>query len=205
MTAPEANRLIPHKQPDKAQLVVYAGRRGEGKTFGINDFIQTAEPRVLAFDPFEDFDGIIESPTVEEALADMGHWTTACRRRVCPPINDDTHEFADEAFSQIIGESETPLRNALLVLDEITLWSEYRAKRALKTLIFQGRRLGIRMLVASQRLALVPDAMLSEATHMVLFKFVRPRDLDVLANWTDEETAAICSNLSPHQCVYVEL
>lgn len=185
-------------------MVVYAGRRGEGKTFGIRHYIETREPRILALDPFEDFDNILESENISDALNDMAHWETACRRRIVPSIGDDSQEFADSVFRQII-EGDPPLRDSLLLLDEITLWSEYRARKALKTLIFQGRRLGIRMLVASQRLALVPDAMLSEATHMVLFKFVRPRDLDVLENWTDRETAEICRNLEPHKCLLVEL
>lgn len=204
METSEALRLIPHREYDKAELILFAGKRGRGKTYGMKLRLETREPRVLVFDPFEDFGSIIRSPTIDDALDDMAYWPSACRRRIVPPIGDDSQEYAEDVFAKII-EGETPLRNCLLVLDEITLWSRFQAGQRLKTLILQGRRLGIKMLVACQRLALVPDVMLSEATELVAFQFSRPRDLEVLEKWSDRHTAELCRNLGTGQCVVVEL
>jgi hypothetical protein len=200
----EALASIPHRAYDKAELVIFAGKRGQGKTFAMREHIETREPRVLLLDPFNDFQTIVESPSVEDALDDMAYWKTACRRRVVTPIGEDSHDFAERVFADIV-DGPVPLRNSLLVLDEITLHSEFRAKQSLKTLILQGRRLGIKMLVACQRLALIPDVMLSEATELVCFRFSRPRDLFVLETWSDRETAETCRQLTVGRCIVVEL
>ena len=102
-----------------------------------------------------------------------------------------------------------PLRDALLVLDEITLWSSSRESEALQKLVLQGRRLHIRMLVACQRVSLVPGVLLSECTDMLVFRTSRPRDLDVLQEWGsvhgDADLAELAPGLEIGECLSISL
>ena len=209
MPTEEALALIPHRNYDVAETLLFVGKRGMGKTWGIRERIEDREPRILLFDPFDDFKAIAVSPTIDEALYDLNYWPEACRRRIIPPIGDDSLDFAEDVFARLIeGTPETGnqgTRNVLIGLDEIGLWSKFQPSKRFITLIRQGRRLGIKMLIASQRLAEVPAALLSEATEIVAFKFTRPRDLEVLEFWSDSQTAGLCRNLSVGECILLSL
>jgi len=172
---------IPHRTYARAQTVLFVGRRGYGKTWAMRRYLEAREPRVLAFDPFNDFGGLALREDVGEALADLSYYPT-CRVRVTPPVGDDSREYAEVAFGAMI-DGEHPLRDALLVLDEITLWTRPIPTSTFEKLILQGRRFGIRLAVACQRISLMPGIVLSEATEMLLFRVTRPRDLDVLQEW----------------------
>ena len=215
-----------HKLPNKSQLILAIGRREYGKTYAINTYLEQGEPRVLAFDPFEDFNGLAwpqiaalgseseeEKGDLSEALLDMHYWPKACRRRVKPPIGAASREWAEAAFVACVeGIDDTgapPLRDALLCLDEITLWSNSRESEALQKLVLQGRRLHIRMLVACQRVSLVPGVLLSECTDMLVFRTSRPRDLDVLEEWGsvhgDGDLADLAPGLEVGECLSISL
>lgn len=196
----KAAARLRHRNYDNAQLILAAGRRGKGKTTAARFYVENTEPRVFAFDAFNDFRGL-KVADVDRALDDMYDNPVACRRRVRPPIGADSYEYAEYIFNEIIN---APIRNMLLVLDEITLWSKPRASKALTTLVLQGRRLGIRMFVGCQRISLVPDVILSEVTEMMIFNMKRPRDKDVLAEWTDRETAEIAPNLRKGECICID-
>lgn len=201
----EAVSRLPHREYDKAQLILFAGRREQGKTTALRSYIETREPRVFAFDPFGDFGGLRLRVDPFEALGEMSDWHPgALRRRIKPPITEDSRGFATEIFEAMIGD-ETPLRDSLLVLDEMSLWSGGIETATLRTLILQGRRLGVRIAAACQRISLVPGVMLSEMTQLVLFKMTRPRDLEVVAEWTDKATAEMCEKLQVGQCLVVNL
>ena len=140
----------------------------------------------------------------DEALYDMAANPRACRRRVIPPIGDDSRDWGEQFFADCVDSPHT-LRDCLLVLDEITLWSRYRATTTLEKLILQGRRFGLRMAVACQRIALTPDVMLAEMTELVLFRMTRPRDLETVEIWTDRETANACSRLDKGSALVISL
>lgn len=187
---------IPHRVYSSAQCIVFAGRRGQGKTYAITRYMESREPRLLAFDPFDDFGRIQAADpvdSVDEALADLSYYT-ACRRRVRPPVGEDSRQYAEDAFAAMI-DGDHPLRDCLLVLDEMTLWTRPTASSALEKLVLQGRRFGIRMAIACQRISLLPGICLSEATELVVFRTTRPRDLDVLADWGGKELAEKAINL----------
>lgn len=189
---------LPHKIYDRAQLILVAGRRGYGKTTFIKNYVARVEPRVLILDPFDDFKNV---PAVEldDAFDELDEFPV-CRRRIVPPIDHTSREFANDFFERSINE----LRDCLLVLDEITLWSSSNAPGALQTLVLQGRRLGIRMIVACQRISLVPGVILSESTDLVMFRMSRPRDIHVASEWSDDETAERLRSLELGMCVHVE-
>lgn len=168
-----------------------------GKTFALRHFIESREPRVFVLDPFGDF-GTIPKRALSDALEEMElAGEGVCRRRVVPPIDDDSYEFAERFFAEAVVK----LRNCLLILDEMTMWCSPRESRNLRKLILQGRRMGLRMGVAAQRVSLLPGIVLSEATEMMLFRLRRPRDLDVVQEWSTPVVAQAVASLRQGECV----
>jgi DNA helicase HerA-like ATPase len=98
------------------------------------------------------------------------------------------------------------LRNCLLVIDELSLYCptenlRSQENKALETLILQGRRYGIRMAVACQRLNRIPGEFHSEATEIVVFHTSRPRDLKVLDEWGLVDAEEVAPSLGVGECV----
>jgi hypothetical protein len=200
----DAIARLPHKNYDRAQLILFAGKREHGKTTALRGYVETREPRVFILDPFGDFESVRLRVDPETALADMASTEGAMRRRITPPIDLESREFSSWLFNEMV-DGENPLRDCLLVLDEMSLWSGAIETQELRTLILQGRRLGIRIAAACQRISLVPGVMLSEMTELVLFRMTRPRDLKVVAEWTDDSVAEICPKLQVGACFVVNL
>lgn len=194
----EAAKLLPHKNYDRAQLVVFSGKRGMGKTYAIAHYIDVREPRVFVLDPFDDFGKITKSPSLESALLDLLRAKEApCMRRVVPPIGEDSFAYAEKFFSLAIAN----LRDCLVVMDEMTMWSGMHESANFRKLVLQGRRLRLRMLLATQRLSLLPGVALSEATEMCFFRLRRPRDLFVVREWSNAQVSAQVATLSQGECV----
>ena len=187
---------LPHRDYGRAQLALFIGRRDKGKTTAMNRYLEQGEPRVLATDPFDDFPSLAwpfylrgeegeeyAKSDADAALEDMAFWETACRRRVKSPTGKGSRAWSQRFFELCLPPSEHPLRNALLCLDEVTLHTGPIASEELQELVLQGRRYRVRMIAGCQRLGLIPGIFLSEATEMVIFQIVRPRDLDVIEDW----------------------
>src|SRR4029077_10960722 len=137
-------------------------------------------------DPFEDFGsgtsdpwgsrGIRRADSLSSAFLALADGGPARRRFVTPTdlpglsvagygVNSvgDGRPFGTRDFgAMFFRRCWRELRDCLLVLDEITLWTDFYPHEYLEKLIFQGRRLNLRMLVAAQRLNLVPTAMRAE-------------------------------------------
>lgn len=139
--------LLPHKSYERAQLTVFAGKRDMGKTTALKEFIEHREPRVFILDPFDDFKLIRQRVALKDALFDMAPGTPL-RRRVVPPLVTESvdgdsvkagaREYAATFFKAVLAGG---LRDCLIVLDEMSLWSDSRAALDLQTLVLQGRRL----------------------------------------------------------------
>jgi hypothetical protein len=181
-------------------LVLVVGKRDQGKTALLRRYVENREPRVLALDPFGDFRGLMRTSS-ENAAIDLIQYATACRRRLVPPIRG-SRTWSEKLFDRL-GDRGAPA-DYLLVLDEITLWSQKKETEPLERLVLQGRRLGIRLLVACQKVALVPDVLLSEATQLVVFHVSRPRDIDVLNEW-DDGLGDAARELPPRRCIYIDV
>jgi DNA helicase HerA-like ATPase len=197
----EAAKKIPHRLYKDPQLIVVAGQRGQGKTYLIQQYLERREPRVLAIDPFRDFTGLETVTSIEEAsdaLGRSGHG----RFRLDGTAAEDSVEWANELFDELIENN----RNFLLVLDEITLWSHQRESAVFRKIINQGRRWGIRTLVACQRIGGIPGTVLSQCTDLVLFRTSpRPTDIDTVRDWTDDATAEEVKSLKRGECLYFRL
>lgn len=210
----ELPTLIPHLTFDQAQLVVLPGQRGNGKTWTEEQYIEVREPRVLVITPRQDdFQLVQRSPDIDSALADLA-LGVPCRRRVALDIDridfDDSGEAPDldtyEFGREVMTKCAQRLRGALLVLSEVHLWSPYKAGAITTLLVTQSRHYGIRLMVDSQRIGLVPDIFLSEATHMAIFKIGRrPRDREVIEEWCGEDIAEKSQQLAPRQALLLDL
>lgn len=197
----DAERLVGHRNFDEPQTILALGKRKQGKTFFMNSYIQVCEPRVLAIVLHDEFTGLQQSASIEDALDDMWANPIACRRRVRPPFGARTRDWANEVFGELLSS----LRNSLILLDEIAKWSKPKQSEELEDLILQGRHYGLRMMIGSQILKLVPYDLQSEATDLVIFKTSRSADLDALAEMTDRNIAEKAKRLTRGQCLHVEL
>lgn len=201
-----AARQLPHYRYDRAQLIIAAGKRGNGKTTLIQEYIESREPRLFMIDPHNDFPWIEESETVMDALRDMQAYPDACWRRVVPEFSafsedDDITEYGQEVFRLV----NRYLRCALVVYNEITLWSNPLASKPLKNQIRQGRRLGLKHFIDTQRFAESPDIMRSEGTHLVVFHTTRFLDRKVLALETSKQVAEMARTLDVGECIPIDL
>jgi hypothetical protein len=209
MPALEAVRLLPHKSFDQAQLVIFAGNRGYGKTTAMREYVGALEPRVLCVDFFKDFGGkggIQLAYSLADALADLDE-SSACRRRLVPSTLE-SQAFGEHLW-RVVFDDDEGARDCLLVLDEISLLSPQRASDALRRVVNQGRRYGLRIATACQRVQLVPDVMRHEATELVLFHTANPTDLEVLDEWVPRVDGVRASEVAPllkiGECLYVQL
>lgn len=214
LSTEEALTKIPHRAYSRAQLTLVTGKRGTGKTWFLREYVESTEPRVLVLDYHEDFDrsvhggpGIRRRVQTAEALSDLESTDGPCRRRVVPTIgaSGNCRDFAIDFFAECVER----LRNCLLVIDELSLYCPTENLRnshmkSLETLLLQGRRYGIKMVVACQRLNRIPGEFHSEATEIVVYQTSRPRDLKVLEDWGFEDAREVAPKLKVGQCVILE-
>ncbi len=200
-TNDEVVELIPHKLPRRAQTIIISGKGEQGKTYTIRKYLSELEPRVLAFDPYNNFPWIRRA-SIPVAFADLES-EYAVRRRIVPPFDADTEAWADRIFDRIRKDKVLDL---LLELDEVSEWINYRREpsAAVKKLALQGRQIGLRTILASQILSYIPAPFQSMATDLVIFATTRPADLKVLGQWS-EELAERAPTLKPRECFYLPL
>lgn len=224
MEAQEVLHLLPHNQYDRAQLVAVTGKRGSGKTWLIQRWIQRQEPRLLILDPFDkDFAGTRRRVDYQQAFeelratADEGDERgriVPLRRRVVPEwghldpsakFSGNCRDYAENFMERLVAlcpPGDPPL-NILLVLDELSLYVGRQIRgTAFETLVLQGRRMGIRMLVATQRTNRFPIEMRSEVTDFVAFNATLRSDLEVYEEFGVPDGAQF---LKRGECFYVPM
>ena len=197
----EVERAIGHRAYTDSEVVGWVGMKGFGKTEGMKHFLRVREPRVLALDAFDDFEGLKLVADLDTALDDMQRFTRSCRRRVQPPFDADTYGYGAMAMQAILES----LRNAVLALDELLMWVRPQTLDAFRKVIVQGRRLGIRTHYAAQLISLIPTEVKSQTTDLVIFHLSRPSDLEYLAKWTSKRIATTAKELEIGQCLHVRL
>jgi hypothetical protein len=211
---------LPHNRYDRAQLLLFVGMRGFGKTTAIVDYIESAEPRLLGVDPYNDLMRVMRVEDLDDALSRLAEdLAMPCRVRIVPSLNEQdpiavsctlpdhremsiSRHFGAHMFERIVRSGA---RNYLLALDELTRWTSERANVWMLEAIMQGRRLGIRIVSAIQHLSMAPQALRSELTGLVLFKTIDPLDLKRTADWVGDETAELLPTLEVGQCIYCPL
>lgn len=225
MAAQEALLLLPHRRYNQAQLVAVTGKRGSGKTWLVQHWIQRQEPRILILDPFDkDFPGTRRRLDYQVALqelrqtadegAERGDRFVPLRRRVVPDwgyldpsakFSGNCRDYAERFMEALIAAcppGEAPL-NILLVLDELSLYVGRQIRgTAFETLVLQGRRMGIRTIVVTQRTNRFPIEMRSEVTEFVAFNASLRQDLEVYEEFGVPEGAQY---LKRGECFYVPM
>jgi hypothetical protein len=213
--AREIARVVPHYRYDRGQVVLCVGRRGYGKTTAMKAFIDCCEPRVFGIDMFGDFN-LEPAADIEDAIDRMdvrvkdGLFETEryapARVSVRPDNIESTHQFGSEVFQAAIDD----LRNCLVVMDEVTLWTTpYTGARntddPFTKLVLQGRRLGLRIIAGVQRFTLFPQLLQAEISHLVVFRTSAKPDIDRIADWTSDEIAQDARKLDVGECIVVAL
>lgn len=202
LTAEQALRKLPHLIPGHSQTLLVAGRKERGKSWLTREYVETGEPRVLLFEPFDkDFPSIRRRLDLAEAVRELEEAGDApMRRRVSVPWEEDTEAFGHRFFAAVAKH----VRNCLVVVDEIlTIAPDLHPDRMdpnLKKILFQGRKAGLRLLMTSQRLQHFGEV-LAEVTELVLFQIVKQRDLDVAASYIGKDNAAQLKGLDTGECL----
>ncbi len=202
LTADQALLRLPHLLPGHSQTLLVAGRKERGKSWLVREYVETGEPRVLLFEPFDkDFPSIRRRLDLEQAVRELeAAGDGPMRRRVSVSWDDDTEAFGHRFFEAVAKR----VRNCLVVVDEVlTIAPDLHPDRIdpnLKKIIFQGRKAGLRLLMTSQRIQHFGE-ILSEVSELVLFQLVKQRDLEVAATWIGRENAAQLRTLDTGQCL----
>jgi hypothetical protein len=202
-SADQALRLLPHRNFEEAQTLVAAGKKGSGKSWLLQNFIERTEPRVLVFDQKAEYESVrfrFDANVALDELAEGG----PVRRRVRPEVATDGREWANKIFRRILDEE---IGDFLLVLDELTRWTSNRATELLEQLVTQGRDIGIRTAIGVQQLAMVPGVIQAETTELALFHMSRPRDHETAETWNGselpggKEIETVLRNLKVGECI----
>jgi hypothetical protein len=223
-------KSLPHLRFDQPQLIAIAGTRGSGKTWFLKHWLQSREPRVLVLDPFnrdpphDDFGSYRRRVDFQVAIDEFaatrgerpGHYT-ALRRRVVPTWgheNPDNPKFRSNcrdygiAFMDALVEAcppGSPPLNVRLVLDELSLYVGTTIRgSSFETLVLQGRRMGISMVLATQRAMRIPSEMRSEVTDWCCFHASLERDREVYEEIGWENAMDEAPTLGRGVCWYQE-
>jgi DNA helicase HerA-like ATPase len=228
MDAAEAVRLVPHRRFDQPQLITVTGKRGSGKTWFLQQWLERQEPRVLVLDPFDkDFAGIRRRENYEDALdefratadrenlsTDAGNYAPL-RRRVVPDwgyldptakFRGNARDYADKFMESVVEHAPpgAPPLNLRLVLDELSLYVGRQIRgTAFETLVLQGRRMGVSLVVATQRTMRIPVEMRSEVTDFIAFNATLQSDLEVYEEFGVPDAYSQAPHLHRGECFYV--
>ena len=196
----EAALSLPHRNYHRAQTVFFVGRRDQGKTSALRMYIEHSDPRVFALDPFNDFTGLRARGSFWDALNDMDG-DEPMRRRFVPPDVVDSRAFGRSFFKAVVEH----LRECLLVLDELTLWTDENPTTHFEMLILQARKFRLRLAIATQEIQYAPAVCQGQVTEFVLFNVQGPRNLQRVKEWCGEQAAEMCPNLRQGECLVVSL
>jgi hypothetical protein len=225
MTNDQAAEILPHRRFDQPQLIVVAGVRGSGKTYWIQKWINEAEPRLLVLDPFDkDFAGIRRRLDYRRAIAELRETADKGaqsdryipqRRRIVPEwghldpeakFKGNCRDYADRFMEAVVEACPTgaPPLNIRLVLDELSLYVGRNIRgTAFETLVLQGRRMGVSMIVATQRTMRIPIEMRSEVTEMLCFHAHLRGDVETYEEFGWEEAETEAKTLRKGECYYI--
>jgi hypothetical protein len=188
-------------------------------------WINRQEPRILVLDPFDkDFAGVRRRVDYHAALAELretadegagrNHYVPI-RRRIVPDwgsldtsakFSGNCRDYADRFLADLVSACPpgAPPLNVRLVLDEISLYVGRSIRgTAFETLVLQGRRMGISLLVATQRTMRLPVEMRSEITDFVAFHAFMKGDLEVYEEFGIEDAETEAPQLQRGECFYV--
>jgi hypothetical protein len=125
------------------------------------------------------------------------------RRRISVSWKSDTRSYAAEFFAKVVER----VRDCVISLDELQLWTDTHPATMdpnFKRILFQGRKAGLRLLMASQQIQHF-GVILSEVTNLAIFNMQKPEDLERIRKWTDETCADNVAMLDRGQCALVTL
>jgi hypothetical protein len=204
---------------------VVAGKRGSGKTWWIQHWINEAEPRLLVLDPFDkDFVGVRRRVDYAEALAEFRETADRgaergryipLRRRIVPSwghldpdakYSGNCRDYAEKFMDAIVEACPpgAPPLNVRLVLDELSLYVGRNIRgTAFETLVLQGRRMGVSMIVATQRTMRIPVEMRSEVTDMLCFNASLEGDVEVYEEFGMVDAEEVAPSLKRGECYYI--
>lgn len=173
---------------------------------------------MLVIDAFDrDFAGVRRRVDYRTAIEELRETADAAsgdryvplRRRVVPTwgaggnCQDWGVDFLD-ALVAACPPGAAPL-NVRLVVDELSLYIRMNIRStSFETLVLQGRRMGISLVVATQRTARVPIEMRSEITNFVMFNATLKRDLETYEDFGWPEAESEAPTLKRGECYVVD-
>ena len=217
VTTDVALARVPHLPPGKAQLILVTGMRGNGKSVfvgGMPDgtapmgYIETCEPRVFVLDIHDDYGRVRRRSDWRFALEEYAATDGPIRRRVVPePEEGQTlADWGDAFFAEFERYAKEGDTDGLLVVEELSTFVRSTNVKGtpFEQIVMQGRHWGVRVLAVAQRLNRLPGELHSEATQIIAYRTIRPRDCEVLEDWGCREAREIAPTLQPGECYLVE-
>ncbi|HIP90266.1 MAG TPA: DUF87 domain-containing protein [Candidatus Nanopusillus sp.] len=148
--------------------IAILGMTGTGKTYFIRDIIKKAKmnsTKIIILDIEEDYGNL--GAIVLKNYKNISKYKN---KQVIRLLTEDYNE--DQMQSHVYDYVFKNVRNALIVIDEVHNQGGEQSKldANLKRLITRGRKRGLKLIVASQRPALVDKTILSNCGTLVLKK-----------------------------------
>jgi hypothetical protein len=182
------------RRPD---IRVVLGKGGSGKSYLVRHWLKSTKGRVLIFDSAAEADYANNAfmATSPRELVDylIGDARGAICYREAMPTRDGFEVFNRAAWSA---------ENLTVVWEEVDRWSDAgRLPDHAFAMVNQGRHRGIRIIATARRPHRVSRDLTANASRIVAFKSVEPRDLAYLADYIGRDAPAMIGGLTEFQAV----
>jgi hypothetical protein len=156
------------------------GASGRGKSYTIkNEFLKPIilnnkenkyKIKCLILDLEKEFNYKgVKTTTEKDYLNDLNKYKV-CRIIPAPARQIMEEKEKKEYYKKLYGDLFYNLRNVVLIIDEVQAQggSEHRLNPGLAYLINQGRKRGIKLIVAGQRMALISNTLIGQCRYAIL-------------------------------------
>lgn len=182
------------KRPD---IRVVLGKGGSGKSYLVRHWLKSTRGRVLIFDSAAkaDYAKSAFMATTPRELVDYlvgGARGVICYREAMPTRD------GFELFNRAAWSAE----NCMVVWEEVDRWSDAgRLPDHAFAMVNQGRHRGLRIIATARRPHRVSRDLTANASRIVAFKTVEPRDVAYLSGYMGKEAAGMIAGLGEFQAV----
>ena len=157
------------------------GASGRGKSYTIlNEFLKPVllnnkknrnkiKCLILDIEREYNYKGI-KTTTESTYLSDLKNNYKVCRIIPAPARRTMNEKEKQEYYNKLYSEFLDKLRNTIIIIDEIHAQGgrQHKLNAGLERLFLQGRKRGIKLIIAGQRVAIIDKTILGQCRYMIL-------------------------------------